>query len=157
MNASNEDKSAWCELGDEQEKAFLIKAFEAGLIVFRNPSKLEDKYAHDMFLGFPCDLKTVRTSFRTADRYGIDPRYAVTLNEKDVDRYSQKYPHIVILFDIKFENGYEGLHYAALDRILAAIKRGIIKRHEYLARVNDTQGNAKASYVLDARWMPRLA
>jgi hypothetical protein len=120
-----------------------------------NPAKARDRYTHDIFVTLPGDLKTIRTRFNTASRYGIDPRSAITLNVKDVERYQRLYPTIVIVFDVRFAD-YSRLCYATLRQIALAIKSGKARRHEYQGRVGDTQGNATASWVLDAEWFPEL-
>jgi hypothetical protein len=48
------------------------------------------------------DLKTIRTRFKTADRYGLDSKTALTIYKKDVDRYSEKYPNIIGILDIDY-------------------------------------------------------
>jgi len=152
---SNEDKLEWCKLGEEAEQRFAGPAFKSGCVAFANPAKLHDKYAHDLYLMQPADLKTIRTQFRTADRYGISPQTAITLNRKDVERYERLYPHIIIIFDIEYPN-FKSLRYAPLREIRRAIKLGKAKLHEYQNRTDDTMGNAKDSYVLDALWFSEL-
>jgi hypothetical protein len=152
---STENKAAYCELGEKTERQFLVNSLSEGIGFTNNPSKAENKYTHDLFALLPCDLKTQFTPFRTADRYGIDSDYAVTINEKDLIRYGKLYPHIVIVLDIQFPH-YRATHYAPLFVLRQIVKNGKAKRHEYEKRVNDTQGNAKASYVFDLRWFPRI-
>ena len=155
MMISNEDKQTWCNRGVEAEERFAGPAFSSGCAVFQNPAKLENKYSHDMFFVSPSDLKTIRTRFLTAGRYGFDPKTAITLNQKDVVRYSEKYPHIIIVFDIDYGD-FKSTRYAQLSDIKRAIKTGFAKLHTYQHRVGDTHGNAKDSYVLDALWFREL-
>ena len=103
----------------------------------------------------PCDLKTIRTRFNTSDKYGISPFTAFTLNKKDVDRYSEKYPHIIIIFDIDYGD-YKTLRYATLREIQRTIGLGKAKLHTYLHRVGDNSGNAKESWVMDSKWFKKL-
>lgn len=152
---NNEDKESWCAYGEELELEFLINSFNSGLAVYRNPEKSCNKYANDVFLVVPSDLKSVRTPFRTADRYGIDPRYAITINEKDLNRYSEKHPMMLIVININHEL-YRGTHIAQLGHLIKASQTGKAARHEYQARVNDTHGNAKCSFVYDCRWFPSI-
>ncbi|MDO4705225.1 MAG: hypothetical protein Q4A98_03305 [Comamonadaceae bacterium] len=64
-----------------------------------NPAKNMDKTAPDLIIdGAISDLKTQNTPFFTASRYGLDPRFAVTFNRKDYERYKRIYPSIVIYF-----------------------------------------------------------
>jgi len=147
-----EDKVAWCQYGDQKEMDFLVDMFQTDLSVMRNPAKAKDKYAHDIFLTLPSDIKTIRTEFRTADRYGFDPSYAFTINQKDVERY-QKYHYFVVVLDIFFPwMESRQIRIAPLDRILHAISTGKAKLHAYQNRVEDSSGNAKESWVMDSRW-----
>ena len=151
----NQDKQSWCYAGEGAEYSFLSKMLTGRLSVMANPEKSSNKFTHDFYLVMPCDLKTIRTRFRTADRYGIDPFSAITLNKKDVDRYSELYPHIVIIFDVDYGD-YKRLCYAPLRQIKKAISSGHAKLHTYKERINDTQGNAKESYVIDSRWFTEV-
>lgn len=151
---SNEDKKAWCEYGDQIEVEFVSKMLASKCSVFMNPAKSESKVTHDLFIVMPSDLKTTRTRFRIADRYGILSHSAITLNKKDVDRYADIYPHIII-FDVKYED-FSCVCYAPIREIKKAIRRGVAKLHTYINRVNDTQGNAKESWVLDSMWFKEI-
>lgn len=149
----NEDKRSWCKLGEEHERDFLIRLFNSGVSMIQNPAKKHDKFSHDFFGMFPLDLKTVRTEFRTAGRYGVDPKYAVTLNLKDVERYRKLYPNMIIVFDVMMEH-YSGIHLVCLQSLLMRLDK--LPIHEYQNRVDDMNGNAKASYVIDCRMFPKL-
>jgi len=150
-----EDKSAWVKLGGNAETFFVQRMFSEGLSVMKNPAKIENPYTHDLLITLPADLKTIRTPFRTASRYGFDPDYAITINDKDVKRYLDKYPHIVLVLDIQYPN-YQGIHIAPIERIRIAIKTERAKLHEYINRVGDSMGNAKSSWVFDCRWFQKL-
>lgn len=152
---SNEDKKTWCELGEKAEQRFAGSAFKSNVVVFPNPSKVTNPFAHDFYIMQPADLKTIRTQFRTADRYGISPDTAITLNVKDIERYTKLYPHIVLIFDIDYPN-FKSVRYTTLREIKRAIKLGKAKLHEYQSRIDDVRGNAKSSYVLDALWFSEL-
>ena len=152
---NNENKSAWVELGAKAEAHFTVPVFKGGVTVFANPAKAENKFLHDMFFVQPADLKTVRTPFRTADRYGIPPKTAITLNKKDVDRYREKYPHIIIIFDIEYPE-FKSIRYVSLREINYLIDAGLAKLHTYIHRTSDESGNAKESYVLDATWLEEM-
>jgi hypothetical protein len=153
---SNQNKQAYCQLGEQTEKQFLLNSFGTGVSFAMNPAKHENKYTHDLFAMMPCDLKTQFTPFRTAGKYGIDSEFAVTINEKDLVRYGKLYPHIIVVIDVQFPN-YKATHYAPLFLLRELVKNKKAKRHEYQERVNDTAGNAKASYVFDVRWFPLIA
>jgi len=150
-----QDKAAWCQYGDQQELAFLADTWASSIAVFRNPAKLTDPYAHDMFAVFPADLKSIRTPFNTADKYGIDPRYAFTINHKDLRRYSDSQPNMMVLLDVRFP-WHQAVHVAQIGHLLSATKNGRSKLHYYQQREDDNQGNAKSSWVFDCRWFPEL-
>jgi hypothetical protein len=152
---NNEDKQAWCSYGAELEKQFASKMFTSSVGIVKNPAKTTDPYTHDLFALFPSDLKSIRTPFRTAHRYGFDPEYAITINEKDVRRYTNKYPNIVLLLDIDYPS-YKGVRIATIYRLNKFINSGKAKRHEYMFRVDDSSGNAKVSYIFDLRWFDEI-
>ena len=77
----NEDKSYWCHLGEQAEQRFAAPLI-GGCSVFINPAKAENKFTHDFFIVMPCDLKTIRTRFNTADRYGIDSKQPLRSTKK---------------------------------------------------------------------------
>ena len=153
--ADNQDKLSWCEWGDQQEMSFLARSWSAGIGVFRNPNKAGDRYAHDIFLVVPADLKTICTPFNTADRYGIDPGFAITINDKDIERYRKLGNAMVLILDVSYPH-YQATHLAQLGQLIRATEIGKAKRHAYLHRVNDQSGNAKHSWVFDCRWFPKI-
>ena len=168
------NKLAWCEeYGDKIERSFCVdRLYDLGLTGFMNLEKKQNVYAHDMFSVFPADLKTVRTPFfKSWEKFEIDPQYAVTINMKDIQRYKELYPNIVVVFDVlwdekickKFiegvEYGVKPMHktYAGfIQDIRSAVVACGNKKVEYQGRVNDTGGNAKASYVFDVRKLQQL-
>lgn len=149
-----QEKQAWCEIGAKAE-ARLVSPVRDGCVLLPNPAKAHDKYAHDLLMLLPADLKTVRTRFNTAERYGIPARSAITLNRKDVERYASMYPNLVVVFDVDFGD-YKRIGFASIRAIQTWIKCGKAPEHAYLHRVDDTQGNAKSSYILDAEWLVEL-
>ena len=151
----NQDKKSWCDYGDDCEKQFLVKSFDTGLSFFRNPAKTENKYTHDYFGVFPVDLKTIRTRFNTADRYGISPSHAVTINRKDLKRYEDLYPNIILILDIDFGD-VKTVRFVSVQTLIKFIKSKKSKEHFYQQRENDTAGNAKSSFVFDCRWFDEL-
>jgi hypothetical protein len=108
-----------------------------------------------MFAVFPADLKSIHTPFNTAGRYGIDPRYAFTINDKDLRRYSDSQPNMMVLLDVRFP-WHQAVHVAQIGHLVSATKNGRSKLHHYQQRQDDSQGNAKASWVFDCRWFPKL-
>ena len=168
------NKQVWCEeYGDKIERSFCVnRLYDLGLTGFMNLEKHKNVYAHDMFSVFPSDLKTVRTPFFKAwEKFEIDPQYAVTINMKDMQRYKDLYPNIVVVFDVLWDDKIckkfiEGVEYEVkpmhktyagfIQDIRAAVVAGGNKKVEYQGRVNDTGGNAKASYVFDVRKLQQL-
>jgi hypothetical protein len=153
LKDKTEDKLKWCRAGEQAEQSFLDRG-DHGLSVRLNPEKETSPFPHDFLLELPCDLKTITTPFRMAQEFfGIDPKYAVSINEKDLRRYSAKCPLMMLILDISHEL-YRGIHLAMLDDLVYFANEGIAKRHEYWKRIHDTQGNAKASYIYDCQWFP---
>lgn len=150
-----QDKAAWCRWGEDAEIRLAGPLLPNGGALMRNPAKASDPYTHDLFVVLPADLKTIRTRFRTADRYGIDPRSAVTINRKDLERYARLYPTIVILLDVDYGD-YKRFCSATLTQIRELVRSGRSRLHVYRDRVADTAGNARDSYVFDAEWFSEL-
>ena len=167
-----ENKQEWCDYGDDAERSFAAgRLFQLGLGGHINPQKKTNPYVHDLYVQFPSDLKTVRTPlFKSMELYGIDPRYAVTFNHKDAERYKELYPNIIVIFDILWNNCHKdlsGVKYQVADMhltvagFLSDIRNAIVKsgshRIDYARRVEDTNGNAKSSWVFDARHLQQIS
>lgn len=167
-----EDKLAWCEAGEAKELPFVAETLmRIGLGAMINPAKRENKYSHDAFAVLPMDVKSVETPlFVAKQRYNIDPQYAVTFNEKDLNRYESYYPKLIVMFHVRWaqtemELGgriysvepMNGIWYAPVEMIRRFVNTGRAKVIEYKNRVNDTKGNAKSSFVFDVRWFYELA
>lgn len=162
-----ENKLAWCASGADAETEFVKKRLiDIGLDGYINPAKESDVYAHDMVMRFQSDLKTVRTPlFKAMDLYGIDPQYAVTFNLKDMRRYKELYPNIIVIFDVNWGalhwTDRTGKTYAVKPMhktyggFLSDIRNAVVScgSHviKYKRRVDDDQGNAKESFVFDVR------
>lgn len=153
--ANTEDKLAWCNYGAQMERQFVADLFGSGVGVVMNPDKRTNPYTNDLLGLFQADLKSISTPFRTADRYGFDPQFAITINEKDIDRYTASYPNIILFLHIRYPE-YSGIRIATIYRLNKFIQSGKAKKHQYLHRANDTAGNAKASYIFDLRWFDEL-
>jgi len=148
----NEDKQAWCQLGQTQEIDFVANRRFRGTAVKINPKKKADKYSHDFRLNVGADLKTITTEWKHSEKmFGIPYPYAISINEKDLCRYMDLYPNILLVLDIQFEK-IKTVKWVDVKRLANLARKGIAKRHEYKNRVDDKQGNAKASYVYDMRW-----
>jgi len=152
-----EDKQAWCDYGAELEIAFVERLRQKGngVAIGMNPDKKHDKYTFDLIGKFQCDLKTCETPFRTCYRYGFDPKYAITIDKKDIDRYTKLYPNIILVLDIRYPN-YTAIKTVSIQTLARYVKEEKAKPHEYKKRVNDTKGNAKSCYIFDSRWFDDL-
>ena len=162
-----EDRAHWFRLGLAQEHAFVTDtAARLGLPLQMNPAKERNPKAIDFVLspleGAPvyADLKTQNTPFFTAGRRGKNPGRTVTFNAKDLRHYEQLYPQAVIFFHVHWTQlsatfgaqtytvpPLHGVWRASVPDIRALVDREQVQ-HAYQRRVNDTQGNAKESYLL---------
>ena len=171
MLTNTEDKLAWCKHGADKEDGFAQnRLFDLGLAGHVNLAKKTDPYTHDLFVQFPSDLKSVTTPlFKAKELYGLDPQYTVTFNQKDATRYKEKYPNIIVMFDVNWEilkkdiNGIvyqvDPMHVTVagfLSDISRAVKRSGMHKIEYKNRVDDVAGNAKESWVFDLRFLHTL-
>lgn len=165
---NTEDKDWWVIHGANKEQTFANRvAPRIGLDVKINPDKKTDPFAHDIFVaGNIADLKCQNTPFFKAEElYGIDPKYAVTFNQKDLERYKEQYPQIEIYFWVDWQkpsmvirgekftvDKLAGVWKTTNKEIGEIIKKKKIPVHWYHRRRFDQQDNAKGSYLLDLRW-----
>jgi hypothetical protein len=59
--------------------------------------------------------------------FGIDPEFAVTINERDLTRYEELYPNLVIILDVR----WAGVYLLPVHRALSLIDSGQAKKHKY--------------------------
>lgn len=156
-----EDKGWWLLHGEALERQFVAlcqKHLKLNAVI--NPAKATDPTAPDLIVEERlADLKTQNTPFFTAQRHGIDPRFAVTFNRKDYERYRDLYPEIDIYFWIDWTqtewNGRTVEYLGGIFRLPFAQVAQMIEagapEHYYQRRQNDIAGNAKSSFVLDIR------
>ncbi len=182
VSIDTEDKMKWCREGEIYENQFVdFMTRYSHITLSINPEKKTNPLAPDLLVpGYGvCDLKSQRTPFFTANKYGIEPRDAITLNMKDVIRYRKLYPEIGIFFWINWQNNkvpnnrfkpieYKwGVYFTSIKTILSFIDDGVAKTHEYERRKESTatkmkewgmnsQKNAITSYVLDCNWLQPL-
>lgn len=159
VSHNTEDKGWWCQHGVQLELAFVgICESELGLDARINPAKESDPYAPDLVVnGRLADLKVQNTPFFVSRRYGLDPRRSVTFNRKDYERYGSRYPGIDIYFWVDWiqtESKFGRVDYlAGIYRLPFADVARLIEdgapEHGYIHRRNDTQGNAKSSFLLN--------
>lgn len=158
-----EDKEAWCRLGNKFEREFAFNILpKFGIVAEINNDT--DKYAPDFTInGILADLKYSANPFIKARSYGIkDPRTEHSFNRKDYLRYKELYPHVLIFFWHRFERKsytigeittqiepMNHVWYIKFEYLSILIEANAFPLHQYARRINDTDGNAKDSYVLD--------
>jgi len=100
-----QEKGSLCISGAEFEKVFIDKHRDLCLTI--NTDKYRNKYSPDLINTKNrslADHKTQDTSFfLSKERYGINPQYAVSFNEKDYLRYTSLYPGIDIYFWVDWQ------------------------------------------------------
>ena len=156
-----EDRGWWYLHGEALENKFVnLCQSKFKLNAQINPEKQHNRYAPDLLVdGKIADLKTQNTPFFSASRYKIEPRYAVTFNRKDYERYKKLYPQIVIYFWLDWTQTvskwgsveyYGGFFYLPFSDLAALIEAGAAEHH-YIHRKHPDDMNAKSSFVLDIR------
>lgn len=162
-----EDKQAWCDVGLEQEIDF-VSRYGDRLGLAMNPGKFRDKvegkYMPDLFSyrhSRVADVKRIQTPFFTCAKYRMDPSITVTLNIKDLFRYSAKYPDILIYLWVTWpEQTNYSITAQAIDGVWAAGLKtlyGLMPEiHGYQKRQDDTKGNAKCSALIDLTRIRRV-
>ena len=163
-----ENREVWYNNADNWEIEFVAKYGEKyGVII--NPSKSLSKYAPDLFIlktSVSGDLKMLREPFYTSQQiYNIPPQHCWTFNPSDLFEYSTKYSDDFGIFIWKvFENSSaysveiieeESIYYVSLFE-LKRILRKSGKIHNYIRRMNDTNGNSYGSYGIDLRLLIKL-
>jgi hypothetical protein len=162
-----ENKLDWCKSGASQEELFVfLFGHTFGLKI--NPDKKNDPYTVDLIhkkRGELCELKTRRTPFFMSQKlYGVPVQYAVTINRNDIERYTERHPSLPLYFWVWWDtclSGYgstvkrmHGLWGIRLEQLVELCTPD--RLHCYERRKNDTQGNAKDSYVVSVKDMKQL-
>lgn len=163
-----EDRKIYYKIGERRERSF-INLYGDKLNLIINPAKRMDKTALDFFNRedqMLSDLKDQSTPFFMAGKkYGIDPKFAVTFNKKDRDRYIEKTygSDIYIYFWTRWkEEERYGVKIPNTDRVYRINFNKLLnyltedKLHQYERRKTDNRPNAKSSYVVDVRNMDLL-
>ncbi len=163
-----ENREVWYNNADNWEIDFVAKYGEKyGVII--NPSKSLSKYAPDLFIlktSVSGDLKMLREPFYTSQQiYNIPPQHCWTFNPSDLFEYTTKYSDDFGIFIWKVfakSSGYsvdiiaeESIYYVSLFE-LKRILRKSGKIHNYIRRMNDTNGNSYGSYGIDLRLLIKL-
>lgn len=158
---NTEDRAWWHIHGENLEKKFVeLCRSKLNLNAIINPEKDDKPYVPDLIVNDNlADLKTQNTPFFTANRYGIEPRFAVTFNKKDYIRYKELYPDLIIYFWIDWQQlewkdkkveYYGGIFSLPFAEVAKIIEAGA-PEHEYMYRQDPNDINSKSSYVLDIR------
>ncbi|WP_133059249.1 hypothetical protein [Burkholderia puraquae] len=161
ISHDTEDRAWWYIHGQLLEDQFVqICRNKLNIDAEINPQKSHDNTAPDLLVsGVLADLKTQNTPFFTAGRYGMDPRFTVTFNRKDYDRYNSLYPEIAIYFWIDWaQTQYRdiqvdylgGIFTLPFHEVSAMIDNGV-PEHHYARRTDPSDRNAKSSFLLDIR------
>lgn len=160
----NQDKAAWCESGAKVEDVF-VERYGQRLSLAINPDKQRDKTVPDLIFkgSIVAELKARSTPFfQAGNRYGLDPQFAVTINQKDVRYYAQCYPRLPIYFWVHWSRldafgvqlcpmlGVWGIRLPELQELCLEERL-----HEYQERIGDAV-NATHSYVVSLEDMTRL-
>jgi len=108
-----DNKAFWCNLGEDKEKAFInvMKKIDTGYSVDIHPEKETNPYHPDLeiiknnqkFLG---EAKIKNSPLFIAERYGVDPQFALTMDLKDSFNYIkwlEKGVDILIFLWIRWE------------------------------------------------------
>ncbi|MDY7224513.1 cold shock domain-containing protein [Halalkalibacterium halodurans] len=163
-----EDKFAWCKEGERLEEAFvknIVPKINRKLKI--HPDKKNDPTTIDLYnieTKQKADLKTQNTPFFTSSRYGYDPKYTVTFNRKDYERYKKLYPEVIIYWYVNWQQliwktikvtPLEGVWEIPFSIMARYIENNKVPLHTYLNRINDDI-NAKDSYLFDLRTFNRL-
>lgn len=164
-----ENKSDWCNEGRTVEEHF-VHLYGDLLRVAINPGKDESVYVPDLIWHGKRDriaeLKSRQTPFFVSQiLYGIPSQQAVTINQNDIESYRNNYPRLPIYFWVDWTTldwkdvtgvvspmtGVWGINLTDLLPLCTPQRL-----HSYKRRVNDTNGNAKTSYVVDLADMKLL-
>ena len=161
-----EDRGWWYLHGEGLETSFVsLCQTRLRLDARINPEKEHDRTVPDLVVeGRLADLKTQNTPFFTSGRYRLDPRFTVTFNRKDYERYKHLYPGIEIYFWLDWKQTesrwgvvdyYGGFFRLPFSDVAALIEKGA-PEHHYIHRQYPGDRNAKSSFLLDVRMFEAL-
>ena len=158
---NTEDKTSWIDWGVQKEHDFLYVCQKYDILAGIKKSTGPVYYPEFVYQDRYLDLKTVHTPFFLAQRkFKIDPAFAVTLNKQDVTACTIKYPKCQIVFWVNWKAATnfgvsvekrQGIWFLSYEQMINLVEDAPL--HVYQNRIDDTQGNAKDSYVLDLRKM----
>ena len=166
--SETEKRETWYKNAEIWEIEFIKKYGDKfGLII--NPSKTVSKYAPDLYIlksSVSADLKLLKQPFYKSEQiYNIPPQYCWTFNPSDLFDYSVKYCDNFGIFiwkkfddstkyDIKIKKD-ESVYYTTLFDLKKLVQKNG-KIHEYIRRMNDTNGNSYGSYGIDLRCIHKI-
>lgn len=160
-----EDKSWWVVHGANKEILFVEKVcpkLNLGAVI--NPAKKGNPFLPDLIVdGKLADLKCQETPFfKAKEIYNIDPQFAFTFNQKDYQRYSARYPDLIIYIWVNWKvlsrhiggkvytvSPLTGVWRVPFPRLRSMIDQRHL--HKYQRRQDDQRGNAKGSFIFDVR------
>lgn len=146
-----QDKAYWVKRGQELEKLFHETVHIVGCASSFPTAKIDDPYGHDFLLTRPMDLKVQIEPFRKAyELYKIPVEYAISINKKDLHRYTDLYPNIVFVVVVLFGGEVE-IRQMTIQRARALVDKGSAHEHFYKNRRKDIYGNAASSFIFDLR------
>lgn len=156
-----EDRFWWYRYGEHKEASFIALMQRHHIPTRRNPAKLLEPHAPDLLVcGRLSDLKTQNTPFFTAARYDMNPRYTVTFNRKDYERYVIDLPDIWLYFWIHWTDTTWHLRVVEPINAVYEIQFPLLRariaaapEHYYQRRQTDPRHNAASSFLLDVRDM----
>jgi len=160
-----QDKRYWYDEGERFERTFVGDiAPRIGLDVTMNPAKVDEPWAHDIFVdGAKGDLKRQSTPFFTAGRMGMDPRFTVAFNVDDFQNYLFNHGDgFILLFWLdwspigqeRFGVNVHGLHGVWQTTIahISLLRDSGAPIHSYKGRSQeDERNNSTTSMLLDVR------
>jgi hypothetical protein len=92
-----DNKAFWCKLGEQKELAFVqtMKKIKTGYTIDIHPAKAHNPYHPDLQctdsdgIAHIAEVKIKNSPLFMAQRYGIDPQFACTMDLKDSFNYSR--------------------------------------------------------------------
>ena len=95
-----DNKAFWCQLGEDKEHAFakVMSKIDSPYQVEIHPEKESNPYHPDLLVNFNSEnligeVKTKNSPLFIADKYGVNPQYALTMDLKDSFNYNKLAPH----------------------------------------------------------------
>ena len=164
-----ENRKEWYDAAEKWEVDFVDKFGDRfGVII--NPSKEKSKFAPDLYVlkkSISADLKVQSMPFFTSEKESdIPPQYCWTFNVCDLFDYSVRYGDkfgifVWIKYDQELKDygvtipAEESVYFTYLFNLKDIIARSE-KIHRYIRRVNDTNGNAYGSHMIDLRKLIKI-